>query len=369
MKGKDYLIHMFEFKNNISSLFVTLTNRCNLKCSYCSADAGPQGKLMANITTVADQIQKWIESSSNKEGWLIFTGGEPTMYGYSNLNKLAEDARKIAKLNQFDLRIGIQTNGTLIKEEFVEICKKWKIEPGVSFDGDIDIHNKYRGNGAHVVKGLKTLRSNNIPFSVIVCLTREIIPILNNTLNWFSEEGIFKIRINILGKAPESRNAEILSGDEIFTARRIIYEHMERDEFKKLKEKNVLDMVNAFDAHKMAVPFRKGHCKSAKCGAGIEIASLNPDGKFSMCVEKSMTDGLPGGAQDLAELKHLASSYWNSYRSWDSCNSCPAYSICDHGCEAYHKNGYSNFENECKGTKLFYNYLKKVRDYKAVSIL
>ena len=70
------------------------------------------------------------------------------------------------KLKNNNLLLGLQTNATLVDNEWIELFKKHNISIGVSVDGSKEIHDKYRvdhlGRGSYerTKKGISLLRDN-----------------------------------------------------------------------------------------------------------------------------------------------------------------------------------------------------------------
>jgi uncharacterized protein len=58
---------------------------------------------------------------------LVFHGGEPLMVGHENLAEFARLARELLEPIT-EVRLGMQTNGVLLDEEFLRICDRWAIE-------------------------------------------------------------------------------------------------------------------------------------------------------------------------------------------------------------------------------------------------
>src|SRR5207253_80463 len=71
----------------------------------------------------------------------------------------------------------VQTNATLINDEWIRLFKRHGVVVGVSIDGPAFIHDHHRrdghGTGTHgkVMAGVAKLRDARIPFSVIAVLT------------------------------------------------------------------------------------------------------------------------------------------------------------------------------------------------------
>lgn len=114
----------------LTNLFVT--NRCNLRCSYCFANAGAEGYVYnPELDEIRDLMQQAREEDPVPSKAIQITGGEPTV---------REDLIDIIKMADEEGFTHIQLNSNGIKlAESVEYCKKLR-EAGVntvymSFDG------------------------------------------------------------------------------------------------------------------------------------------------------------------------------------------------------------------------------------------
>jgi uncharacterized protein len=157
-------------KESVSSqlrmLLLEITERCNLRCSYCIYDPHYPAKRDHGLRDMGLGVaKKAIEhlsrsSSSNKEVGITFYGGEPLL-----CLPLIKSCVAFAKTLMKDKTItfSITTNGTLITPEIARYLHKEEFSILVSIDGPKDIHDEYRkdtkGRGSfdRAIVGLKNL--------------------------------------------------------------------------------------------------------------------------------------------------------------------------------------------------------------------
>lgn len=132
-----------------------LTNKCNLKCSYCYANTEMKGNILSsNIMT---KLLNILASSSYNPILIEFHGGEPLLY-WERIKKIVKKYHKKEKFY-----FGIQTNGTLLTQDVIDFIKMYSIEIGVSMDGPQKIHDRNRhylnGKGSFydVIRGISLL--------------------------------------------------------------------------------------------------------------------------------------------------------------------------------------------------------------------
>jgi MoaA/NifB/PqqE/SkfB family radical SAM enzyme len=135
--GPDQIKHAHgDVKSNKPIVVWNMTNRCNLKCLHCYAEAKTH-TAEGELTT--EEARKFIEDVAEFNApVLLFSGGEPFLR--DDLFDLAEYASSLG------LRPVISTNGTLITEEKARRAKEVGIMyVGVSLDGLKEVNDHFRG--------------------------------------------------------------------------------------------------------------------------------------------------------------------------------------------------------------------------------
>src|SRR6516165_7403770 len=66
-------------RNDLSFLWLEITAKCNLFCTHCYADSGPQGELYGDMT-YSDWTRVLNEAAELGCRSVQFIGGEPTMH-------------------------------------------------------------------------------------------------------------------------------------------------------------------------------------------------------------------------------------------------------------------------------------------------
>ena len=105
--------------------FLTLTNECNMNCSFCYANKNTDDHTGDFQVEWLDKLKETLPKESFAE--CNFSGGEPL---------LCKD--KVKKLRTYFDKVTIYTNGLLIDKEFAE----WAIETNTKFYVNLDYHMK-----------------------------------------------------------------------------------------------------------------------------------------------------------------------------------------------------------------------------------
>lgn len=118
--------------NNITSLFLCLTDTCNLKCKYCFVTQKPN---YMSFEVARDSILFILENSSySNRSRLTVTlfGGEPLLMYDSVIVPLVNYIKK----NNLNINLGITTNGILLNKDKLEFFKANNISLLLSIDGN-----------------------------------------------------------------------------------------------------------------------------------------------------------------------------------------------------------------------------------------
>ncbi len=106
-------------------------------------------------------------------GW---QGGEPTLMGVEFFRKVVELQKRYGKPGAL-VSNGLQTNVTMIDDEFAAHLAEYQFLVGTSIDGPENIHNTYRlnaaGTGSHeaVMKGVEALDRHKVEYNALILVS------------------------------------------------------------------------------------------------------------------------------------------------------------------------------------------------------
>ena len=153
-----------------------------MRCEYCfyhdvaSQRAVPSYGIMTD--GVLDTLTRRAFAFAEQSVSFVFQGGEPTVAGIDFVRSAITYQKKYNS-RRITVHNTIQTNATLITEEFAEFFKKNGFLVGVSLDGDKALNDKYRhlsdGSGSYdsVNKGIDLLKKHGVDFNVLAVITNE----------------------------------------------------------------------------------------------------------------------------------------------------------------------------------------------------
>jgi len=156
---------------------------CNLDCTYCyylekeRLYAKPGRDFRMRDDVLESYIRQYIEAQPGEHVSFAWQGGEPTLLGVAFFERVIELQKKYANGKTFDN--ALQTNGTLLDDEWGEFLSRNKFLIGISIDGPAEIHDAYRVDKggqptfARVVRGLEYLKKHGVEFNTLTVVNRE----------------------------------------------------------------------------------------------------------------------------------------------------------------------------------------------------
>jgi uncharacterized protein len=150
---------------------------CNLDCSYCfflsKEMLYPGSRFRMADDLLETYLRQLIEAQAGApEVVVAWQGGEPTMMGLDFFRRSVELAEGMKRPGQA-ISYTIQTNATLLDDEWAAFFTQHRFLVGVSIDGPREIHDTYRVNKAgkgsfdQVMKGLAALRRHGTDWNAL----------------------------------------------------------------------------------------------------------------------------------------------------------------------------------------------------------
>ncbi len=158
-------------------------SRCNLRCSYCyylghgHQPAARSGTVMSD-ELLREYIRQHLAASGGDEIFFSWHGGEPMLAGLPFYRRVTTLQRELAP-EGCPVVNGIQTNGTLVDEEWARFFHDENFYCGISLDGPERFHNKFRisGNGkgtySEVMRAIELLQRHNVTCEVLCVVNNE----------------------------------------------------------------------------------------------------------------------------------------------------------------------------------------------------
>ncbi len=149
---------------------------CNLACDYCyyleKSKFYPEVKNHILSDDLLEKfIREYLECQTMPEVLFTWHGGETLMRPIAFYKKALELQRKYARGRRIDNCI--QTNGTLITDDWCRFFRENNFLVGVSIDGPQEFHDEYRRNRQglpsfyKVMKGIELLKKHGVEYNAM----------------------------------------------------------------------------------------------------------------------------------------------------------------------------------------------------------
>lgn len=149
---------------------------CNLRCKYCYYLEKSHLYRNAPARVMSDEllerfVQEYIQAQTMSQVLFTWHGGEPLMRPLSFYKKAVALQERYAFGRQIDNTI--QTNGTLLTDEWCEFFKEHNWLVGISIDGPQEFHDEYRRTASDkpswqkVMRGIRLLRKHGVEWNAM----------------------------------------------------------------------------------------------------------------------------------------------------------------------------------------------------------
>ena len=173
---------------------------CNLDCQYCyylgKKDLYPNARLFRLADDLLERyIIQHIEASPAASVLFSWHGGEPTLLGLDYFRRIVELQRKHRTPGR-EIFNGIQTNGTLLDEEWFDFLGAEAFFVGLSMDGPKELHDRYRtdkhARATHksVLQALRQLQRRRIECDVLCVVHSQNVRHPAVVYRYFKEIGV-----------------------------------------------------------------------------------------------------------------------------------------------------------------------------------
>lgn len=164
------------FSHPLYVMLKPVGSHCNLACDYCYYLEKSKLYAESPVRQMTDELlerftREYIESQTTKEVLFTWHGGEPLMRPLSFYRKALQLQQKYA--GNHLVSNCIQTNGTLLTDEWCRFLHDngWLV--GISIDGPQEFHDEYRRNlqgrpsWIKVMKGVRLLKQYDVMWNAM----------------------------------------------------------------------------------------------------------------------------------------------------------------------------------------------------------
>jgi uncharacterized protein len=294
---------------------------CNLDCSYCffldKEELYPNSNFRMSDEILETYIRQLIESHKTPEVTVAWQGGEPTLMGLDFFKKAIAYQEKYRRPGM-TFENTLQTNGTLLNDEWCEFFKANNYLIGLSLDGPRELHDANRVDKVgrptfdRVMKGLRLLQKHGVEYNILTTVNRvnsqyplEVYRFLRDEVktSWIQFIPVVE-RINEDGKTLYQKGTQVSENsvlpEQFGTFLTTIFDEWVRRDVGKI-------FVQTFEAAVRSwLGLPTGMCFfSPTCGSGV---ALEHNGDLYSCDHFVEPDYLLGNIQETSMAELVGSS-------------------------------------------------------------
>lgn len=314
--------------NSQLSSWIHITDRCNLRCSYCYL---PHVREDMSIETGQGAVEAIFRSAiahNYQQVKLKYAGGEPFLR-FPLIVELHQYAQELAQEGSMDLDGVVLSNGTILTEEIIKELKSLNLRLMISLDGVGGWHNVQR----HYAGGRGSFK--NVVQSIELALSHDLVPHISITVSGRNAAGLPEIvawvlernlpfSINFYRQNDLSVKYEDLKLEEekIIAGMKAAFEVIEAD----LPEHSLLASLT--DRANLAVPHER------TCSVGQDYLVFNQHGQVSKCqmkMDETVADVHTSDPLTLIRDDKIGVQN-NSVEEKEGCRDCQWKNWCTGGC-------------------------------------
>ena len=337
------------------TLIMKTTFDCNLRCRYCYNSNTKYSKGVMT-ESILEQVIKLAQEEFDDVQY-IWHGGEPLLCGISFFEKAETMQKKYAKSNGKYSNI-IQSNGTLLTQEYCSFIKKKKFKLGISFDGPDN--NEARKSTQKVLKAIELAKSMNVDFGCVSVIHGD------NFLNQIHIYEYFKsiqkgAKLNPVFEAGALENNTELKMDitAYISSLKTLFDYW-------IFDSNAVDIEPLNQYLKMAMMKKTTSCNFSSCL--FHWLGVDSNGDLFPCGRDYEASYNLGNILKIEKIRNAFES--DGYKRLisesiirrEKCrNLCELFNMCQGGCNnnAMHENGITEIDGfSCKVTKEMVEYIK-----------
>jgi len=345
---------------------------CNLDCHYCyylkTERLYSKGESFHMPESLLEEyIIQHIDASSSSVINFSWHGGEPTILGLDYFRKIVELQRKHHPPNQ-RITNGIQTNGTLLDEDWCRFLAAEGFSVGLSLDGPQEMHDRHRVTKGQkpthkqAMHGYELLRQHRIPCDILCVVHAQNVQFPTRVYRFFKQIQAQYIEFlplvepqpdNEGGVSPRTVPAEAL-GNFLCT----IFDEWMRQDIERIKVQIFEEAARtAFGQEHSLCIFRK------TCG---DVPVVEHNGDFFSCDHFVNTEHRLGNIEEAPLVDFLESPAQRAFgqAKWDTlpryCQACGILNMCHGGCPKDRivraPDGEAGLNYLCAGYKRFFTH-------------
>jgi uncharacterized protein len=339
--------------------------RCNLDCRYCYYTSKPaelypdQPRPMMSDEVLESYTRQFMDALPQRceMGW---QGGEPLLAGLDFFRRAVDLQRQFKRDGQ-QVTNALQTNGTLLNDEWCEFLAENEFLVGISLDGPPQWHDSFRrdhaGEGSfhRAWAGLENLARHGVEYNVLVTLNSANAPHAGDIYRYFVNRGVRYLQfIPILERDADGQITDFSCTAEQFGRFMLeVFEVWAGRDVGRVSERFIDNVI-----HTLIFGRASMCCFAPRC-ANAHVLEFNGD--LYACDHFVYRPWLLGNILQTPLVELVQSEKLDEFAALKTppaeCRDCEYLPLCNAGCPKHHVPIGTDDERRnhfCVGYKLFY---------------
>ena len=182
----------------LSIMIKPASSLCNMRCRYCFYHDVTEHRDVQSFGIMSDEtaenlITKALTFANGESVAFAFQGGEPLIAGLDYFKSFVKTVKEKNVLSS-PVYFSLQTNGTLVTEEWAEFFKENGFLIGLSLDGDFE-NNRFRvddkGNNTFykILQTAQLFKDTGVEFNILTVLTGNCADNIDDIYKFFRSKG------------------------------------------------------------------------------------------------------------------------------------------------------------------------------------
>lgn len=361
----DQILHEGDQLSEELTVWLHITNQCNLRCEYCFVDKTIHKMSVDTVEKSIDAIFRSAQYNAFKGVKIKYAGGEPTL-NFKVLQHAHEYAKDKFANSEITVKEIILTNATHLNPEMVDYLKDNSIQVMVSLDGlgvdnDVQRHTlSGRGSFQNIDAGLKLLASREILPTISITISNKNCQAVPELTRWLLAQEL-PFTFNFYRENQFSANIEDLAINDasIINSLLLAYNEIESNP----PSYSILDMLS--DRAQLSASH------SHTCGVGSSYLVIGHNGQVSKChmlLHQPITTIYT--ENPLRVVRNDIESIQNpSVESKLECNKCDWRYVCTGGCPALTYRATGRFDVKSPNCNIYKSIFPRILEVEAIRLL
>lgn len=312
------------YRSDTLTAWLHVTDRCNLRCSYCYVDKSSEAMSETTGIAAVDTLFRSAVSNGFRVIKLKYAGGEPTL-NFGLVRFLHRYAQTLARDYGLVLREVLLSNGVSLTDEMLIDLREMDMRLAISLDGVGATHDEQRGQGtfAQVNRSIDRAVALGLQPHISVTVTSRNVYGLPDVMSYILDRGLmfnlnfYRPHVHLGSKNSLRVETELLI-ERVRAGLAVVEERLPHQSLVG----GLLDRVHF------------GHPHTRPCGAGRSYVVIDCGGRISVCqMEMDRVVGTIWEDDPVLAVRSAKGGFRNQeVNAREECSSCNWRYWCAGGC-------------------------------------